>query len=261
MPSSATARAKFHRSSTFVLRGLMLNRRAWPNFVSTLLEPVILLIALGMGMGRLIGEITVDGRIMSYEQFIAPAMLATAAVSGVVNETTYSFYAKLTQRLYEGYLATPLTIGELAAGETAWALLCGGVYSSAFLVSMVALGLAPSWWILLALPGAALISLAFAAVSMAATTFMRRWEDFEHVSIWMFLMTMCSGTVFPIETYPGWGQVVVRLTPLYQGVELLRDLSAGRLTPGTAGHVCYLLAMSVAGFMLARRRLSRLLAN
>ncbi|MFJ4620289.1 ABC transporter permease [Streptomyces sp. NPDC088812] len=260
MSRSPTA-AKLHRAGTFVSRGVLLNRRAWPNFVSTLLEPVILLVALGLGMGALIGEITVEGRTMSYEEFVAPAMLATAAVSGVVNETTYSFYAKLTQRLYEGYLSTPLTIGELAVGETAWALLCGGIYSSAFLVSMAALGLAPSWWMLLALPGATLISLAFAAVSMAATTFMRRWEDFEQVSIWMFLMTMCSGTVFPVEAYPGWGQAIVRLTPLHQGVALLRDLSVGRLTAGTAAHVCYLLAMSVAGFAVARHRLSRLLTR
>ena len=92
-------------------------------------------------------------------------------------------------------------------------------------------------WLILTLPAALLISFAFGAVGMAATSFMRTWQDFDLIQLVILPMFLFAGTFYPIETYPPALQIVVRLTPLYQGVDLLRSLavgSSGRTTSSTS---------------------------
>ena len=106
---------------------------------------------------------------------------------------------------------------------------------------MAVLGLVESWWALLALPAAILIGFAFAAVGLAATTFLRGWQDFEFVQLAVLPLFLFSTTFYPLSTYPRPLQVVVECTPLYHGIELRaaaghRRRSAGRCsaTPPTS---------------------------
>ena len=140
-----------------------------------------------------------------------------------------------------------------------WALFRGGLYSAMFLAVMLAMGLIRSWWGLLALPAAVLVGFAFAAAGMAATTYMRSWQDFELVSLATLPMFLFSATFYPLSSYPPALQWVVEATPLYHGVALLRGLVTGAVTAGLAVHVAYLLAMGLVGVAVASRRLERLL--
>ncbi|MBV8162172.1 MAG: ABC transporter, partial [Acidimicrobiia bacterium] len=54
-------------------------------------------------------------------------------------------------------------------------------------------------------------------------------------------------------------QVLVRCTPLYQGVALERALTTGTVGPGILLHVLYLLAMGVLGLRVASKRMHVLL--
>ena len=96
---------------------------------------------------------------------------------------------------------------------------------------MLLFGLVPSWWALLAVPAAVLIGFAFAAIGLACTTFMRSWVDFDYVNVALVPLFLFSATFFPISQYPAGLQAVIRVTPLYQGVVLVRALvlGAGRL--------------------------------
>ena len=76
-----------------------------------------------------------------------------------------------------------------------------------------------------------LISFAFAGTGMAATCYMRSWQDFDMVSLAILPLFLFSATFYPLTVYPAWLQVVVRCTPLYQGVALIRGLDAGS-SPG-----------------------------
>jgi lipooligosaccharide transport system permease protein len=72
-------------------------------------------------------------------------------------------------------------------------------------------------------------------------------------------MFLFSGTFFPIDAYPEPLRMLVQLTPLYQGVELLRGLAVGLVQPGMLGNVLYLLAMGLVGLAIVSRRVGRLL--
>ena len=84
-------------------------------------------------------------------------------------------------------------------------------------------------------------------------------EDFDLVNLVILPMFLFSGTFYPIDAYPEAIRVVVQLTPLYQGVDLLRSLAVGHLDGGLLVHVAYLAIMGIAGLWVVSRRLDELL--
>ncbi len=200
------------------------------------------------------------GEQVRYAVFVAPGLLASSAMNGAIYDSTFNIFFKLRYaKTYDAMLSTPLGVRDVALGEIGWALIRGTLYAIGFLVAMAVLGLIVSPWIVLTIPGAMLIGFAFAAVGMAATTWVRRWTDFD----WIFVVTLplflFSATFYPITVYPEPLRTLVSLTPLSQGVELLRALALGQVGPGLLVHVGYLLVMGVAGLVVVDRRLARLL--
>ena len=94
---------------------------------------------------------------------------------------------------------------------------------------------------------------------MAATSFMRTWQDFDLIQLVILPMFLFSATFFPLETYPPPLQLIVAWTPLYQGVDLLRSLAVGHIDWHILVHVVYLAAMGIAGLIVVSRRLDKLL--
>jgi lipooligosaccharide transport system permease protein len=181
-------------------------------------------------------------------------------MNGAITEATLNFFFKLKyQKTFDSILSTPLAVADIALGELGWGLIRGALYTLGFLLVMVVLGIGVSPWLVLTLPAALLISFAFGAVGMAATSFMRTWQDFDVIQLVILPMFLFSGTFYPIEAYPGVLRLVVEVTPLYQGVDLLRSLAVGVVGPSTAVHALYLLVMGVAGLFVASRRLDKLL--
>ena len=249
------------RAAHIVERNTMVQRRGWPVIVSGFIEPLLYLLAIGFGVGALVGTtIVVDGHPLRYAVFVAPAMMASSAMNGAIYETSFNFFYKLKYvKLYDAVLATPLGVADIALGEIAWALLRGTLYALGFIVVMAALGLATSPWALLALPAAMLIGFSFAALGTAASTFVRTWQDFDLVLTVLIPMFLFSATFYPITAYPGPLQIVVQLTPLYHGVDLLRSLTTGIIGPSIVLDVLYLVILGAAGLAVAATRLERLL--
>lgn len=236
-------------------------RHAWITIVSGFFEPVFYLFSLGVGIGALVGTVTTaDGSQVAYAAFVAPALLAASAMNGAVFDSTFNIFFKMKYaKLYDSILATPLGPRDVAVAEIGWALLRGLVYSVAFYLVALAAGLIESWWSLLSIPAASLIGFAFAAVGMACTTYMRSWQDFDYVQLAILPMFLFSTTFFPLSTFPAGLQWVVQATPLFHGVQLVRDLMLGQIGPGIGWHVLYLGAMGLVGVVVAARRLETLL--
>ncbi|MEA2536510.1 MAG: lipooligosaccharide transport system permease protein [Chloroflexota bacterium] len=249
------------RAARLIERNVMVYRRTWIVLVSGFFEPVFYLLAIGFGIGGLVGAVTLpDGSPIRYAAFVAPGLLASSAMNGAIYDSTFNIFFKLRYaRTYDAMLSTPLGIPDVAIGEIAWALIRGTLYAIGFLVAMAVLGLIESPLVLLAVPGAMLIGFAFAAVGMAATTWVRRWTDFD----WIFVVTLplflFSATFFPIEVYPEPLRTVVSLTPLTQAVSMLRALALGSVGPGLLVNVAYLVVMGLIGLVVVDRRLARLL--
>ena len=249
------------RSRVLLLRSATASRRTWPAILSGFAEPVFYLLAMGTGLGALVGTLPgPDGRELSYAEFIAPGLLAASAMNGAVFDSTFNVFFKLRDsKLYDAMLATPLGPLDIALGEIGWALLRGGLYATGFLTVMAVAGLITSPWALLALPVALLIAFAFAAVGMAATSFMRSWQDFDLVTLAVLPMFLFGTTFYPLSVYPRALQIVVECLPLYHGVELMRGLTTGAVHSGMLGHLAYFVVMALGGVLFAARRLHALL--
>src|SRR5579883_1842719 len=145
------------RSLHLVERNMLAYRRMWLILVSGVFEPVFYLLSIGVGLGKLIPNVTGPGGApVTYVEFVAPALLATAAMQGAIFDSTFNIFFKLKYgKTYDAVLATPLGAGDIAAGEIGWALLRGGLYAVTFLVVAACFGAIHSWWALLALPGPA----------------------------------------------------------------------------------------------------------
>ena len=250
------------RSRMLVERATLVQRRSWLLLVSGFFEPLFFLLALGTGLGAMIDGPIIgrDGAALAYAAFIAPGLLAASAMNGAVYDATFNIFSKLRySKLYDAVLATPLGPVDVALGEIAWALIRGGLYAAGFLTVMLGLGLITSAWALLALPAALLVAFAFAAVGMAATTYMRSWQDLDLVLLAVLPMFLFSTTFFPLSVYPRPVQLVVECTPLYHAIELMRALTTGAVDWALLGHVAYFVVMAGAGVVVASRRLATLL--
>jgi lipooligosaccharide transport system permease protein len=250
-----------HRPWRVVERNTVAYRRIWYVFAAGFLEPIFYLLSIGIGVGDLVGDVPgPGGALVDYRHFVAPALLAVAAMNGAIFDTTFNFFVKYKYvRTYDAILATPLSTRDVAAGEIVWAQLRGAVYSTVFLLTMVAFGLVESWWAVLAVPAALLIGFAFAGAGLAATTYMRSFVDFDYVNLALVPLFLFSATFFPLDRYPAALEVLVRLTPLYQGVEIERGLVLGHVDWTMLVHVAYLAALGYVGLRVAARRITRLL--
>ena len=158
-------------------RDMLAYRRQWMIFLTGFAEPLLYLLSIGVGVGALVGGVHVGGQTVDYDKFVAPGLLAVAAMNGSVFDTT----------------------------------------------------------------------------------FMRSFVDFDYVNLALIPLFLFSATFFPLSRYPTALQWVIQITPLYQGVVLVRSLAFGDLSWTLLLHAAYLVTMGVVGVRVAGRRLGRLL--
>jgi lipooligosaccharide transport system permease protein len=256
------------RPTRMVERNLLVYRRTFMVIFSGFFEPLFYLLSMGFGVGALVGQVPLgDGRSVPYAVFVAPALLASSAMNGVMYETTNNFFYKLKYaKLYDAVIATPMSLEDVAWGEMMWALLRGSLYAVGFLavvgvLGLAGLGLLTSPLGLLAFPGALVVGFGFAGAGLAVTTFVRKWQDFDYVQLAALPMFLFSATFYPISVYPPALAAFVEATPLYRGVHLIRALTTGTPDPWLAVDVIYLVGMGLLGLWVTSRRLERLLQS
>jgi lipooligosaccharide transport system permease protein len=232
----------------------------WMVFISGFVEPVFYLLSFGLGIGTLVGNITDgSGHPVSYAAYIAPALLATSSMNGAIYDSTWNVFFKMHfAKLYQAWLATSVGTLDVALGEILWALIRGLTYSIGFLVVMGIMGVVPSWWAILAIPGAVLIAFGFSAVGMGVTSYLSNFHQMNWLNFFLLPMFLFSGTFYPISVFPVWLQWIIQALPLNQAVELQRGLMLGNLSWGTLGHALYFIVMIVLGLVFTTRRLAAL---
>ena len=168
-------------------------------------------------------------------------------------ESMFSGFARMHgQKTWDAILHAPLTIDDIVAGEIVWAASKAWLTGSTILGVAVVFGLASSPWVLLALPAAFLVGLAFAAVGLIMCVLARGWDFFSYyMTLVMTPMMMISGVFFPAEQLPAPLVAVAKALPLYHGVQIVRPLIAGGPPPALWLHVAVLLAYAAAGYAAA----------
>ncbi|OKL54426.1 ABC transporter [Bowdeniella nasicola] len=232
----------------------------WFILVSGFFEPVFYLLAMGYGLGSLVGTVEGPGGTeISYIGYIAPALLATSAMNGAIFDSTWNVFFKLHYaKLYQAMVSTSLGPLDVAIGEIVMALFRGFLYALGFMGVLYAMGIVAGTWALLMIPVAVLIALGFASFGMGVTSFLRTFQQMDLINFVMLPMFLLSATLYPITVYPEAVQMVIKLLPLWHGVELMRQLSVGVFTSMTPVHVGYFLVMTLAGGILTTWRLQKL---
>ena len=248
------------RARRLVQRNLLVYRHTWIVIVSGFFEPVFYLLGIGYGLGSLTnGMPLADGRVISFQAFVAPGLVAMSTMNGAIAESIFNVFFKLNfARTYDGILATPLGIREIAIGEMIWSLIRGTGYVVAFLGVMFAMGLILSPWGVLVVPGAILLGAAFSAAGLAISSYLRTVQDFDlPMGLVVMPMFLFSGTFFPTTFYPAPVLALMELTPLFHGVSLFRGLTTGLLQPHMLWDLAYLLAFCALCMWVAMRQLER----
>ncbi|MDP8958880.1 MAG: ABC transporter permease [Actinomycetota bacterium] len=233
--------------------------------VSTFLNPVLFLLAMGLGLGSLVDRSAGQADLgVSYLAFLAPGLLAASAMQAGAADGSWPVMAGIKwTKTYHAALATPVGNADLVAGHLMWVAVRLALTTVVFAVVTALFGAVAPLPGLLAVGPAILTGMAFAA---PVTAYAARLKDeaglsslFRFGIVPMFLF---SGTFFPVTQLPGWLQPLAYLTPLWHGVELTRGAALG-IQPALApvAHVAYLLLWTAVGARLAvhnfRRRLEQ----
>ena len=241
-------------------------RRTWRgSFVTSVLNPVLYLAAMGIGLGTLVkgqraSSLGTDG----YLEFVAPALVATTAFQTAMFESMYPVMAAIKWiKTYVAMLASPLGTTDVLNGHLMWIALRTLQTSSIFLVIGSLFGGFPSWWALLCIPISLLLGMAVSTPMVAFAASRETEGSFAAVQRFVIIpMFLFSGTFFPLSRLPAPLEVVAWLTPLAHGVALARSAAQGQLhLLPTLGHVAYLAALCAAGVYFSRRVYRRVLAR
>jgi lipooligosaccharide transport system permease protein len=236
-------------------------RRTWRGTVVTsVVNPVFYLGALGIGLGTLVNKASSTPGGVEYLAYVAPGVLAATAMQVATVEASWPVLGSIKwTRSYYAMLATPLGIPDIVFGHQLWMATRVVSSSTVYLCVIAAFGGIQSWHAVFALPACLLIGMAFAAPMAAYAATLEGPNAFTTIMRFAIVpMFLFSGTFFPVSRLPHALELVAFVTPLWHGVELCRGLTLGTIGALPAlGHAAYLLAWSIAGLVVAQRTYDR----
>jgi len=193
---------------------------------SSVLEPVIYLVAFGVGLGSTIVN-RVDG--LRYIEFVGTGMVATAVIFSSALPAMFGTFVKHRfQRTYDAILAAPVDVEELVTAEMLWIGVRAGFYGCFPLLVAMAFGLDPAPGMLLVPLFCFVTALGFAAFGIAVAATVSKIDQFSYVTtLFVTPLFLVAGTFFPIDGLPDGLRVAAELNPLHHLVELVRHASFG----------------------------------
>jgi lipooligosaccharide transport system permease protein len=217
---------------------------------SSVLEPVIYLLAFGLGLGATIVD-RVDG--LEYVEFVGTGMVATAVIfSSALPAMFGSFVKERFQRTYDAILAAPVDVEELVTAEMLWIGIRAGFYGCFPLIVSMFFGLDPAPGMLLVPLFAFITALGFAAFGIATAASVAKIDQFSYVTTLVVTpLFLVAGTFFPIDELPDWAQVAAWFNPLYHCVQLVRHASFGFEGAVDLAHVGILIGFGLLMWRLA----------
>jgi lipooligosaccharide transport system permease protein len=193
------------------------------NLLPNFFEPFFYLLAMGLGLGAYLS--TIQG--YRYIDFIAPGLVATAAMFGTSFEVTFNCFVKMQfGKIYDAAMATPLTIEDVGLGELLWGTTRALIYGQVFVLIAAAFGVVHTPLVLLSPIAITLIGLMFSVIGLTFTAIIPLIDFFTYYwTLFITPMFLFSGIFFPVGGLPGWAQVLAWFMPLHHAVNLMRALT------------------------------------
>jgi lipooligosaccharide transport system permease protein len=236
-------------------------RRTWKwNILPNFFEPVLYLLAIGIGVGAYVAEM--GG--MSYIEFLAPGLVCVAVMNGASFEVTYNVFVRLTyEKAYDAMLTTPVEPDDVLVGEVLWAITRACIYGGCFFIVLALFGLAPLPSALLVIPLIPLAGLLFAAIGIAFSLRIPNIDLFSfYFTLFLTPLFLFSDVFFPLEErLSGVWLWVAEVLPLLHPVRVARMSFRGDLSWVALWDLLYMLAISAALLKWARHSVRRRLTS
>ena len=233
-------------------RNATMYRRTWMwNILPNFFEPVLYLVAIGIGVGAYITEM----RGLPYIAFLAPGLVCVSAMNGASFEVTFNVFVRLVfEKAYDAMLTTPIEPEDVLAGEVLWAVTRATIYGGSFFLVVLAFGLAPLPSSLLVVPLVPLAGLLFAAIGVSFSLRIPSIDLFSfYFTLFLTPLFLFSDVFFPLEDrFSGAWLWLAELLPLLHPVRAARLAFAGRFEPVVLWDLAYILGLS--GLLLAWSR-------
>ena len=231
-------------------RDISVYLRSWRSTTfSAIVEPIIFLLAFGLGFGALISQV----RGVEYIQFVATGVVATTVVFSSAFPGMFSTFVKREfQRIYDALLATPVNVDELVTAEVLWISIRTGVYSIAPVVVAIGFGLRPGWGVVLVPFIAFLAALGLASFGVTMSALMKSINNFSYIISGVLTpLILLAGAYFPVDSLPQWAFIANQFNPLYHCVALVRDAVFGFDTGHDLYHFGVLVLFAVVMWRVA----------
>jgi len=239
-------------------RNLLVWRKlAIASVLGNIADPLLYMLALGFGIGSLIGD--VGG--MSYIAFIGTGMVCQSAMFTASFEGMYSAFSRMhVQRTWEGIINAPISLDDVLMAEWLWAASKSVISTTAILAVIMALGYGHTWLALWVLPIGLLVGLTFGAAGLVMNALAPNYDFFTYFfTLVLTPMLLLSGVYFPVEQMPAWLAGVAAFLPLKHAIDLARPLMLDRVPANIVLHVAVLLFYAALAYyvalVLTRRRL------
>lgn len=223
--------------------------------VAGFFEPIYYLVALGLGVGALIGDTWSGGLHGSYLHYIAPGLLAVSVMNGALYVCMNNAFLRIRYTgVYDALLSGPVGSAELVLGEVAVGVTRSAIYAAGFIaIGCGVSGFASVGGAILSLSICLVVGTAFGAVGLAIAFIVPSQQHLAMVRLAMLPLALFSGAMYPISVLPNWLQMVTVSLPLWHGVEALRAMSSLQFG-GVWSHLLYFVVMAVLGLWAAARR-------
>jgi lipooligosaccharide transport system permease protein len=239
-------------------------RRLWlGNVLASLVQPLLYLLGLGVGVGALVDRTARSTDVLggvSYVAFISPGLMVTTAMAVAASESLWPILGGfIWSRGYVGISATPLGAADIVGGHAVWMAIRCTLTSLAVAAVLVLFPDARSWGLVLAIPVAAITGVAFAMPLMAYSAPRKLDGSFAAMQRFVIIpLFLFGGAFYPISQLPGWTQAVIKVLPLWHGVELARGFTVGGADVSAAlTHLAVIGGWIVAGTALSYRFVRR----
>ena len=229
------------------------------NATPAVFEPMFLLLAVGLGLGRFVRA---EFNGLDYASFMAPGILGMTSVYTAAFEATYGTLVRLRyQDTYEAMRATPLTADDIFIGELLWCGTKGLLFSTIVGLVLLVFGKVHSPLFFLVPLFGFLTSIAFGGVGFVVTSLVKNMNQFQ------FFFTICltpliffSGMMFPVQELPTGLAYVAYSLPMFHVFESFRLAVSGPSHLSTSWAVfcpLVLLALSLGLGWLGVHRMTR----
>jgi len=231
-------------------RNLLVWRKlAVASVIGNIADPLIILVAFGYGLGRLLQQ--VDG--VPYILFLAAGSMCMSTMMAASFESLYSAFSRMhVQRTWDSLLNAPLELDDIVIAEWLWAATKSVLSGVAIVTVVWLLDISREPTLVLALPGVALTGLVFGAIGLCVNALARGYDFFTYYfTLVLTPMIFLSGVYYPVAQLPDWLAAIAGALPLAAAVELARPLVLGRLPDAPLVPLLVLLAYAGGALYLA----------